>query len=122
LIAIAVLPAGASGRTPFRGDWRAVDYDGSNLRLKFVEEARSGGFVFHIEGYDDACFDCPGAPPAEMVGFGILQGDNTIDATTAWWVVPTGDTIWYFLNGPFTYDPVSDTVTDIQGVVYGRSR
>lgn len=93
--------------------------DGSQLTLSFHEQNKSGGRVYEIRGHDDVCSGCGGAP-ADMEGIGVLEDENTINASSVWWSVPTGDPVFYFLSGYFTYDPDTDTVTDPDGIVYQR--
>lgn len=118
LLLTAALPAG-SGYNPFRGNWKGIDVDGSNLSLSFDVEKRSGGRVFEIHGYDNICTGfCDGAP-AKWECVGILEEENTINASCVVWKVPTGDPAFFF-NGFYTYDPNADTVTDPDGIVYTR--
>jgi len=120
VLLVLALPAAASSPHPFRGDWKAIDGDGSNLSLSFVAQSRSGGRVFNIHGFDDSCTSCGGAP-AGMEGVGVLDGENTINASFVWWTVPTGDPVLGLFDGSFTYDPDTNTVTDPDGIVYHRN-
>ncbi len=119
LLLSVTLPVSATSNHAFRGHWTGIDLDGSNLALTFNEQSRSGGNVFDIQETDDMCTLC-GGPPAKMIGVGYLAGANTLNASTVWWTVPTGNPVFPFPNVTYTYDPLTDTITDFSGVVFHR--
>jgi hypothetical protein len=90
------------------------------LSLSFVEERQSNGNIFEIHYYDDSCTGFCGGAPAKLEAIGILEGENTLNATGVVWKVPTGDPAFFF-NGFFMYDPDTDTITDPDGMIYHRS-
>jgi hypothetical protein len=119
---VAVLPAAASSRNPFRGDWKGIDaFDGSNVRLQIVEQSRSGGQVFHLRARDDRTGPWCG-PAAEMTGVAVLEGDNVLTASMVWWCLPEGSNILYFLPDTLIYDPSFDKITGADGTIYTRAR
>ena len=106
-------------QNPFHGHWTGTDGDGSKLTFTFDEQSRSGGRVYELKGTDDVCGACGGAP-ALMIGIGVLESENVIHSTEIWWGVPSGDPLFYFLEGNYTYDPGTDTITDGNGLVFER--
>ena len=122
LLLAAALPAAASSRHPFRGNWKGTDvFDGSNVVLWIVEESHSGGQVFGIRGTDDRTGQWCGKP-AKMQALGVLEGENYIAVSMVWWCLPEGSNILYFLSDSLTYDPSTDTTTDGSGSIYYRTR
>jgi len=121
LLLAAVLPAAASSRHPFRGNWRGIDVDGSTISLWIVEESRSGGKVFEIRAHDDRTGEWCGGP-ANMRAIGVLETDTTIATSLVWWCLPSADSWFYFLPDVLTYDAATDTIFDTFGVTYTRSR
>jgi len=122
LLLAAVLPAAASSRHPFRGNWRGIDaWDGSNVTLQIVEESRSGGQVFDIRARDDRTGAWCGGP-AEMTGIGVLQGENSVAVSMVWWCLPAGSNVLYFLSDTLTYHSSTDSITGDDGTIYQRGR
>jgi len=122
LLLAAAIPATASSRHPFRGNWKGTDtFDQSNMTLSIVEESRSGGQVFTIRGTDDRTGQWCGGP-AKMQGLGVLDGDNSVALSLVWWCLPAGSTILYFLDDTLTYDPSTDTISDNSLTTFHRAR
>jgi len=120
LLAVA-LPAAASSRHPFRGNWKATDtFDQSNLTYRIVEVARSGGRVFDIDGHDDRTGPWCGGGPASMNAVGVLEGDNSMAVSLVWICLAPSHNVLYFLSDTLTYDPSTNTITDLAGDVFHR--
>lgn len=121
LLLAAALPDGITNSQPFIGNWKGIDpFDGSNLTLWIVGEARSGGQVFELRENDDRTGPwCSG--PAEMRAVGVLEGENSIAASMVWWCLPAGSDVLYFISDTFNYDPVTDTITSTDGTVFYRT-
>jgi hypothetical protein len=127
LLLVAVLPASARSRSPFRGTWRGTDSDESTITLKIVEESRSGGQVFDIRGRDDKTGTnwCSSGGDAQMSAVGVLLDDGSLAVSLIWWCLPPGQGL-YPIPGDgldpdvYTYDPSTDTITDKWEVVYNR--
>jgi hypothetical protein len=122
LLLAAVLPAGATSKHPFRGNWKGLDwFDGSNITYQIVEEARTGGHVFEIRGTDDRTGGWCGGGPATLKAIGVLEADNYLVLSLVWNCL-ADNTILYFLSDTFTYDPATGTITDSGGGVFHRER
>src|SRR4030042_3158916 len=114
LLLIAAYPRGGSASSnPFSGNWRAIDdADGSNLKMRIVEEARSGGKVFNVHQTDDRTGPWCGGGPAEMNAVGVLQGENKIEAQLVWWCLDTSQNPLAFVPDTLTYDPTTGTIIE----------
>jgi hypothetical protein len=122
LALMAVLPAAASSRNPFRGHWKGVDaFDGSNIRLQIVEQSKSGGQVFDLRAHDDRTGSWCGED-AEMTGIAAHAAEDVLTASMIWWCLPAGSSVLYFLPDTLTYDPTTDTITGTDGTTYTRAR
>jgi len=120
LFALA-LPAAASSRHPFHGNWKGTDiFDESNVTLWIVEETHSGGQVFEIRGHDDHTGEWCGGP-ARMEAIGVLEEETSMAVSKTWWCLPAGSNILYFLEDSLTYNPSADTITDSEGSIYHRT-
>ncbi len=122
LLLAAVVPAGASSRHPFRGVWRGIDTDGSNITLRFVEESRSGGNVYTVRGHDDRTGEWCGGPADAVAVAVTTEAENVLEASITWWCLPDGHSMFSFLQDHFTYDPSTDTMTTDDGTLYHRGR
>ena len=118
-----VLPAAATSKHPFRGNWKGLDtWDDSNITYRIVEEARSGGKVFEIRGTDDRTGGWCGGGPATLKAIGVLEEENYIVLSLVWTCLAADHNVLYFLSDTFTYDPSTDTITDSTGGIFHRER
>jgi hypothetical protein len=126
LLAVCVMlllaAAPLAGRHPFRGLWRGTDvFDGSTITFRIIEEARSGGRVFTVNGSDDRTGPWCGGT-GEMEAIGVLEGENSMAVSLVWWCLADPSSSFYFLSDTFVYDPAADTITTLDGSVYYRGR
>ena len=120
LLILAVAPAAATARNEFRGAWTGIDGDGSNMKLWFVQDGWSAGRLIHIRGSDDRTGGwCGGA--ARMDAIGVLEGDDALSVSYAWWCLDPVENILYFYGDTFTYDTSADTITAM-GVEFHRAK
>lgn len=119
-------PAPASDpRSPYVGTWVTTDLDGSTPTMT-VEVSTDGTVVIAV--YDDFASVCSGAS-STMVGAGSLLNDTELAIPQLVLTCEDGS-VPEALSGPpleeqlrdmrFVYDPVSDTLTDNFGSVWGH--
>jgi hypothetical protein len=81
---VGSVPASAEPSDPFRGAWKAIDFDGSAMTLAIS----GGGSTRHVSLFDVSCGGCdPSGYPTVGVGFGQVVG-GTLEATITWYGRP----------------------------------
>ena len=115
-ITVSIVSASAN---KFQGSWHGTDIDGSNLTLRVTPSGWSNHRLLSLRGTDNYTGSwCGGS--AKMEGFGVLEDENTLSASIAWWCLDPVENILFPLSITFTYDSATDTLTDSWGGVYYR--
>ena len=116
------VPTSATPRLRFEGCWNAKDpADGSHLHLRIVEESRSDGRVFLIQGRDNRSGEwCEGDSKTQELG--VLTPGGDLATSTVRWCIADEAKILYFQTNSLRYDAEEDTITDSAGAVYHRQR
>jgi hypothetical protein len=123
LMAGALVITAAAAPNPFRGAWHSVDVDGSNQTLRI---GGGPGSSYHVHYFDDGATVC---------GLDPVTGDFLYAAFARGVLAGSGYTIagdlpvyclahprYLYATAPFgyTYDPGTNTLTDVQGIVWYR--
>ena len=117
LMVFSVSLAGAGGSNPFKGHWVGTDsFDGSTLNLTIAGNPAGPLKLTWTESYFTLCEGTAGIGK----GTGTQAGANTLDAEIDFTCFTTGTTLHHVLT--FTYDPVSDTLTDGTDTWYRAGR
>jgi hypothetical protein len=122
LIALAVSPVGAKP-DPFIGVWTSTDIDGSSQTLNI---GGGGGGTRHVRYYDDGATVCGLDPDTGDFLFAasargpLSASGNTLSGNLDLYCMTTPPTFNGTYSFTYTYDPVSDTLTDWLGVVWSR--
>lgn len=107
--------AAPKARSPFVGDWVAVDVDGSNMQMKITGHHQP----HHVKLVDDWASICPSGGPATAIGKGTLVAPLTLEVDFRVWCqigkVKLEGSYW------FDYDPLYDVLVDAFGVIWTRS-
>jgi hypothetical protein len=118
IIALSILSIAAvntAPRSPFKGVWRAIDLDGSNIQLVI---AGGGRGVYRLNWTDDYWSICNGLP-GNGKGKGFLDSSDPNILHTDWVITCTSLHQSYFYQFDAIYDPISDTFV-FQDVVWSR--
>ena len=118
IITLSILSIAAvnfAPRTPFKGVWRAIDLDGSNVQLVI---AGGGRGVYRLNWTDDYWSICDGRPGIGK-GLGVLDSSDPYILHTDWVITCTSLHESYDYQFDGVYDPGTDTL-DFQDVVWSR--
>jgi hypothetical protein len=110
-------PAASAAGGDLAGTWTSVDLDGSNQTLQITG---SGRHVYAMFLVDDFTTGGCGGPPAQFVGFGVVDGSELLMSGTLI-CLPGGNPIAGRISISFQYDAATDTLTDFSGVVWHRA-
>lgn len=118
LFALHATPSVAALGDPFRGVWESVDLDESNQKLAF----RGTGDTRELNLHDD---NATGGICASGSGWVMLRGTgaitgNTIAGTFDSGRCQDGTPVTDSFEFEFIYDPETDELTDLTGVVWSR--
>jgi hypothetical protein len=116
LTLITISTASAAPKSPFKGVWRAVDLDGSNIQLSI---AGGGQGIFHLIWTDDYWGICEGDPGLGK-GVGELDENDPYILHTDWIIKCTSRHESYPYQFDAEYDPITDKLTFQLGVVWDR--
>ena len=114
ILSIAALSA--APRSPFKGVWRAIDVDGSNVQLVI---AGGGRGVYRLTWTDDSWSLCDGLPGIGK-GKGFLDSADPNILHTEWVITCTSLHESYNYQFDAVYDPVTDTMVFQLGTVWSR--
>jgi hypothetical protein len=124
LISAVFVSGAAAKKVAFTGTWYSTDVDGSNQTLKITG---GGGGQVHVKYYDDGASVCgvhPGPPVVILFAAsakGMLEvAGNTFGGTLPVICLTTPPTFYADSTFGFTYDPLTDTLTDVHLVVWHR--
>jgi hypothetical protein len=109
--------------SPFKGMWESTDNDGSSQTLLIKLKGKSGKAKLFL--YDDGAsvcgLDANGEPIYAARGKGNgLVSPTTLDARLRIKCLSVPPTFPGFTPMTYTYDPITDTLTDSTAVVWTR--
>jgi hypothetical protein len=106
----------AAPQSPFKGLWRAVDVDGSNLQLVI---AGGGQGIYQLTWTDDYWTLCEGDPGIGL-GVGTLDPNDPNIMHTDFVIRCTSRHEPYSYQFDAVYDPGTDSLTFVLGIVWDR--
>ena len=109
--------AQAANSSPLLGTWISTDLDGSSQSMA-INGGGSGHYAMFL--YDDSATTACGGAPARVIGNGSGDGDQ-LHMQAALTCQPGGNVFRIRLGLDFQYDPSTDTLSDLDGVVWHRS-
>jgi hypothetical protein len=121
LIAAVLVVGAAAAPDPFKGNWYSVDIDGSNQTLLI---GGGPGSSYHVRYYDDGASVCgwtPGASGLAASANGSLSASGfVLSGSMPVYCLTSPRTFWDNSAFAFTYNPATDTLTDLSFVTWHR--
>jgi len=123
LISAVFVSSAAAKKDAFSGTWYSTDQDGSNQTLMITG---GGGDLRHVKYYDDAATVCGVDPVSHEILYaarakGSLEvSGNTLNGSLPVYCLTIPPTFHDDVVFSFTYDPLTDTLTDGHTVVWYR--